>query len=64
MEGYDVVLLANFYVFPSFTERYGTATGDPKNPYQIPAPWQAGLSNGARLGEILGLFINGIVSER
>lgn len=64
MEGYDVVLLANFYAFPSFNARYGSPTGDPKNPYQIPAPWQAGLSNGANVGEILGLFINGIVSER
>jgi SP family general alpha glucoside:H+ symporter-like MFS transporter len=64
MEGYDVVLLANFYAFPTFNKRYGNATGNPKNPYQIPAPWQAGLSNGANVGEILGLFINGIVSER
>jgi len=64
MEGYDVVLLANFYAFPSFNKRYGSPTGDPKTPYQIPAPWQAGLSNGANVGEILGLFINGIVSER
>jgi SP family general alpha glucoside:H+ symporter-like MFS transporter len=59
-----VVLLANFYAFPSFNKRYGNPTGDPKTPYQIPAPWQAGLSNGANVGEILGLFINGIVSER
>lgn len=64
MEGYDVVLLANLYAFPSFNKKYGSPTGDPTNPYQIPAPWQAGLSNGANVGEILGLFINGIVSER
>jgi SP family general alpha glucoside:H+ symporter-like MFS transporter len=64
MEGYDVVLLAQLYAFPSFAKRYGTPTGDPKDPYQIPAPWQAGLSNGAQVGEILGLFVNGIVSER
>ncbi|KAF4634630.1 hypothetical protein G7Y89_g3487 [Cudoniella acicularis] len=64
MEGYDAVLLANFYAFPSFNARYGSPTGDPNNPYQIPAAWQAGLSNGAGVGEILGLFINGIVSER
>ena len=31
---------------------------------QVPAPWQAGLSNGANVGEIIGLFINGWVSER
>lgn len=30
----------------------------------MPAPWQSGLSNGANVGEIIGLFINGIVSER
>jgi len=36
MEGYDVVLLANFYAFPSFTERYGTATGDPKTHIRSP----------------------------
>lgn len=64
MEGYDVVLLANLYAFPSFNKRYGSPTGDSKTPYQIPAPWQAGLSNGGNVGEILGLFINGIVSER
>src|SRR5687768_469769 len=50
--------------------------------YQVPAPWQAGLSNvslsaavpssyahdqrkqGAHCGEIIGLFINGWISER
>lgn len=64
MEGYDTVLLSNLYAFPSFNKKYGSPTGDPANPYQIPAAWQAGLSNGAGVGEILGLFINGIVSER
>lgn len=64
MEGYDIVLLANLYAFPSFSKKYGQPTGIAKTPYQISAPWQAGLSNGANVGEILGLFINGIVSER
>jgi len=57
-----VVLLANFYAFPAFTKRYGVLTSD--GTYQIPAPWQAGLSNGAGVGEIIGLFLNGIISER
>ena len=30
----------------------------------MPASWQAGLSNGVNVGEIIGLFINGYVSER
>lgn len=64
MEGYDVVLLANLYASPAFAKRYGVATGSATDPYQIPARWQTGLSNGANVGEIIGLFINGIVSER
>lgn len=64
MEGYDIVLLASLYAFPSFNKRFGEPTGVPEAPYQIPATWQAGLANGAQIGEILGLFINGIVSER
>lgn len=35
-----------------------------KGTYEVPAPWQAGLSNGVQCGEIIGLFINGYVSER
>ncbi|KAK3697499.1 hypothetical protein LTR37_017445 [Vermiconidia calcicola] len=62
MEGYDVCLVNNFYAFPPFNEKYGVLTDD--GTYQVPAPWQAGLSNGAQVGEIIGLFINGWVSER
>ncbi|KAF7291456.1 MFS general substrate transporter [Mycena kentingensis (nom. inval.)] len=62
MEGYDVCLLSNFYAFPQFNQKYGVL--GPDGTYQVPAPWQAGLSNGANVGEILGLFLNGWVSER
>ena len=62
MEGYDVCLLSNFYAFPTFNKKYGQQL--PDGTYQVPAPWQAGLSNGANVGEIIGLFINGWVSER
>ena len=62
MEGYDVSLLSNFYAFPAFNRKYGQQLAD--GTYQVPAPWQAGLSNGANVGEIIGLFINGWVSER
>jgi len=62
MEGYDVCLLSNFYAFPQFNRKYGQQL--PDGTYQVPAPWQAGLSNGANVGEIIGLFINGYVSER
>ena len=62
MEGYDVCLLSNFYGFPQFNKKYGVQLAD--GTYQVPARWQAGLSNGANCGEIIGLFINGYVSEK
>jgi SP family general alpha glucoside:H+ symporter-like MFS transporter len=62
MEGYDVSLVNNFYAFPQFNQKYGELF--PNGKYQVPARWQSGLSNGATVGEIIGLFINGFVSER
>lgn len=65
MEGYDVCLIGNFYGFPQFNKKYGDMVpGSNPVDYQISAPWQSGLSNGANVGEIIGLFINGFVSER
>lgn len=62
MEGYDVCLVNNFYAFAPFNQKYGVQ--GPDGTYQVPAAWQAGLSNGANVGEIIGLLINGWVSER
>lgn len=62
MEGYDVCLLSNFYAFDAFNKKFGEML--PDGTYQVPARWQAGLSNGANVGEIIGLFLNGWISER
>ena len=62
MEGFDIALINNLYGFQAFNQKFGVQ--QPDGTYQIPAAWQAGLSNGANVGEIIGLFINGIVSER
>ncbi|KAH6913080.1 maltose permease MAL61 [Coprinopsis sp. MPI-PUGE-AT-0042] len=62
MEGYDVCLINNFYAFPQFNRKYGEQL--PSGEWQVPARWQAGLSNGANVGEIIGLLLNGWVSER
>jgi MFS transporter, SP family, general alpha glucoside:H+ symporter len=62
MEGFDLCLLGVFFAMPQFTRKYGEQIAD--GSYQIPAPWQAGLSNGAVVGEIIGLTINGYVSEK
>ncbi|KAK4902575.1 hypothetical protein LTR27_000512 [Elasticomyces elasticus] len=63
MEGYDVCLINNFYAFPQFNQKYGVYDAVSET-YQVPARWQAGLSNGANVGEMIGLMLNGWVSER
>ncbi|RBR25253.1 uncharacterized protein FIESC28_01988 [Fusarium coffeatum] len=62
MEGFDIVLVNNFYAFPQWNRKYGTL--QPDGTYQVSAAWQAGLSNGANVGSIIGLFLNGWLSER
>jgi SP family general alpha glucoside:H+ symporter-like MFS transporter len=63
MEGYDTLLLANFYALPTFSKKYGEL--NPKTgKYSISAPWRSGLSDGAAVGEIIGLFLTGLISER
>ncbi|PGH08834.1 hypothetical protein AJ79_05838 [Helicocarpus griseus UAMH5409] len=62
MEGYDICLVNNFYAFPQWNRKYGELLDD--GSYQVPARWQSALSNGAVIGEIIGLFINGWASER
>ncbi|KAI1118510.1 sugar transporter-domain-containing protein [Nemania sp. NC0429] len=66
MEGYDVALINNFYGNSSFNRKFGELSRTSKGTleYQVSAAWQAGISNGAVVGEIIGLLINGYVSER
>ncbi|KAK7052681.1 hypothetical protein R3P38DRAFT_2421167, partial [Favolaschia claudopus] len=72
MEGQNVCFLSSFYAFPQFNKKYGQqlpdATYRVPAPYQgrknTTAPWQAGLFNGTNIGEIIGLFLNGWVSEK
>lgn len=62
MEGYDIVLVNNFYALPQFNRVFGEQL--PDDSWQVPAPWQSGLSNGVVVGEIIGLLLNGWISER
>jgi MFS transporter, SP family, general alpha glucoside:H+ symporter len=63
MDGYDIVLVSAFFAYPSFQKKFGEPVANKPGSYQVSAPWQSGLSNGARVGEIIGLFINGFISE-
>lgn len=48
---------------PVLTRRPG-ADRQPDGSYQLSAAWQSGLSNGLLVGQILGLFANGLVADR
>jgi SP family general alpha glucoside:H+ symporter-like MFS transporter len=62
MEGYDKSLLPAFFGLPEFQHRFGRQIED--GTYQITAAWMAGLQNGATCGEIIGLFVSGLIYER
>ncbi|KAL4866611.1 hypothetical protein BDV12DRAFT_172561 [Aspergillus spectabilis] len=62
MEGYDVVLIGSFFAYPQFNQKYGHLMSDGN--YGLEAKWQAALTNAMSCGQIIGLFVNGIVSER
>ncbi|CAI6340594.1 unnamed protein product [Periconia digitata] len=63
MEGYDLALLGSLYGSPQFNMKYGVQNPE-TGKWSVPANWQSALSNGARAGEVIGLIINGFVSER
>lgn len=46
----------------TFQEKYGQK--QPDGSYVVSSAWQSGLSNGALIGEILGLMACGIIAER
>lgn len=62
MEGYDMKLIGSLFAQPAFQKKYGQEL--PDGTYGISASWQAGLSNGASVGSLMGLLINGYLAER
>lgn len=62
MEGYDMKLIGSLFAQPAFQEKYGQRLSD--GTHEISASWQAGLSNGASAGSIVGLLLNGYISEK
>lgn len=66
MEGYDTALLGQFFGIPAFAEKFGAPAGikDGVQTYQISAAWQSALGNGTAVASMIGLMVNGILSER
>ncbi|USP77447.1 hypothetical protein yc1106_04721 [Curvularia clavata] len=62
MEGFDIVLIANLFAVPAFKKQFGVKL--PNGDYELTSSWQAGLTNGAVVGELLGLTINGWIADR
>ena len=58
MEGYDTILIGNFYAYPTFARKYGTYSTS-AGTYQLTAAWQAGLSNASGVGAFFGVLVNG-----
>lgn len=62
MEGYDTALINGFFAFDEFQRAYGVRLAD--GSYQITTEWQAALNNGSTAGSIVGLLMNGIITEK
>ncbi|KAE8363781.1 general substrate transporter [Aspergillus caelatus] len=62
MEGFDMLLLNSLYAYPPFQHQFGIELED--GTFELTAAWQSGLSIGAFGGQIIGLFINGIIADR
>lgn len=57
MEGYDTILIGNFYGYPGFQKKYGVWDG-PTEGDQIPTAWQTGLGMASTVGAIFGMMFN------
>lgn len=56
-------MIANLLALPAFKIAFGDVTlADGSK--EISAPWQSGLTNGAYVGEVLGLMLSGIIADR
>ncbi|KAM0276012.1 hypothetical protein ACHAQH_007182 [Verticillium albo-atrum] len=62
MEGFDITLITGLFAYPAFQRKFGVE--QPDGSFELTAAWQSGLTNGMLVGQIIGLFINGIVAER
>ncbi|KAH8660555.1 hypothetical protein BX600DRAFT_438768 [Xylariales sp. PMI_506] len=62
MEGYDTSLLGSYFAYPEFQKKFGIPL--PDGTYQLTAEWQSGLQNAVQVGEIIGLYLAGIIAER
>ncbi|KAI0002646.1 sugar transporter-like protein [Xylariaceae sp. FL0662B] len=63
MEGYDTILIGNFFAYPAFQQKFGGWYGGDIG-WQVSGPWQTGLNMGSTAGAVFGGLINGYVASR
>ncbi|KAF3390771.1 Maltose permease MAL31 [Talaromyces pinophilus] len=63
MEGYDTILMGNFFAFPTFQQKYGQFYGGSIG-WQVSAPWQTGLNMASTIGCIFGGLLNGYIASK
>lgn len=62
MEGYDLTIMGSFFISPVFVEQFGIVQADGTK--WIPATWQSALGIAMQCGQIIGLFLTGILADR
>jgi SP family general alpha glucoside:H+ symporter-like MFS transporter len=63
MDGYDTALISSLFGFPAFQRRFGAEVGH-TGKYQVSAKWQVALGLASPLGNVVGIFTNGVMTER
>ncbi|KKY34503.1 putative mfs sugar transporter [Diaporthe ampelina] len=63
MEGYDTILMGNFFAYPEFQKKFGNWYGDEIG-WQVSGPWQTGLNMGSTVGGIFGGLLNGYFASK
>ncbi|KAH7109359.1 general substrate transporter [Dactylonectria macrodidyma] len=62
MEGYDLSLLGSFYGYDAFKDKFGNEV-DSEESKIISADWQTYIQVGGMCGQIIGLYLNGWISD-
>lgn len=55
MEGYDLILISNFFAYPAFQRKFGHYYGGDIG-WEVSGPWQTGLIMASTVGTIFGML--------
>jgi SP family general alpha glucoside:H+ symporter-like MFS transporter len=63
MDGYDTALIFSLFGFPAFQKKYGHEIAD-SGTYNLDAKWQMALGMGTPVGNVVGILLNGYLTDR